>query len=141
MSTIRVLVVEDFAAFRQVIRSILGKKRELQIICEVSDGLEAVSESRRTETRFDSAGHRTPYAKWNRSRSSSWNTNYRQLLEGVPALAASLCNGAAFLRLDGQRAECGACRDRKRNLYRGLCLAQYKHLSTEDAGTCTAGCG
>jgi len=39
---IRVLVVEDFAPFRQFICSTLKKKRELQVICEVSDGLEAV---------------------------------------------------------------------------------------------------
>jgi DNA-binding NarL/FixJ family response regulator len=34
--------VEDFIPFRQVIASILGNVRELEIICEVSDGLEAV---------------------------------------------------------------------------------------------------
>jgi DNA-binding NarL/FixJ family response regulator len=45
MLSIRVLVVEDFVAFRRVISSILGKKRELQIICEVSDGLEAVQKA------------------------------------------------------------------------------------------------
>jgi DNA-binding NarL/FixJ family response regulator len=45
MSPIRVLVIEDFVAFRRVISSILGKKRELQIICEVSDGLEAVQKA------------------------------------------------------------------------------------------------
>ena len=42
MSSVRVLVVEDFIPFRQVITSILGNVRELEIICEVSDGLEAV---------------------------------------------------------------------------------------------------
>lgn len=42
MSSVRVLVVEDFIPFRQVIASILGNVRELEIICEVSDGLEAV---------------------------------------------------------------------------------------------------
>jgi DNA-binding NarL/FixJ family response regulator len=34
--------VEDFIPFRQVIASILGNLRELEIICEVADGLEAV---------------------------------------------------------------------------------------------------
>jgi DNA-binding NarL/FixJ family response regulator len=38
----RVLVVEDFAAFRQFICSTVEKRPELQVICEVSDGLEAV---------------------------------------------------------------------------------------------------
>ena len=39
---VRVLVVEDFEPFRQLTRSMLGKRSDLQIICEVSDGLEAV---------------------------------------------------------------------------------------------------
>jgi DNA-binding NarL/FixJ family response regulator len=42
MSSIRVLVVEDFAPFRQFIRSTLAKRPGLQVVCEVSDGLEAV---------------------------------------------------------------------------------------------------
>ena len=39
---LRVLVVEDYEPFRRLISSILQRRRELQIICEVSDGLEAV---------------------------------------------------------------------------------------------------
>ena len=42
---IRVLVVEDFVSFRRFICSTLEKKRELQVICEVSDGLEAVQKA------------------------------------------------------------------------------------------------
>ena len=42
MSSIRVLVVEDFAPFWQFIRSTLAKRPELQVIGEVTDGLEAV---------------------------------------------------------------------------------------------------
>jgi DNA-binding NarL/FixJ family response regulator len=42
MSLLRVLVVEDFAPFRRFICSTLGKQANLQVICEVSDGLEAV---------------------------------------------------------------------------------------------------
>jgi len=42
---IRVLVVEDFAPFRQFISSTLEKRRELQVICAVSDGLEAVQKA------------------------------------------------------------------------------------------------
>jgi DNA-binding NarL/FixJ family response regulator len=45
MSSIRVLVVEDFAPFRQSIRSILRKRGDLQIVCEVADGLEAVQKA------------------------------------------------------------------------------------------------
>jgi DNA-binding NarL/FixJ family response regulator len=40
-----VLVVEDFAPFRQLIRSMLAKRPHLQIIAEVSDGLEAVHQA------------------------------------------------------------------------------------------------
>lgn len=46
VSLIRVLVVEDFEAFRQFIRSTLEKKRELEVIYEASDGLEAVQKAR-----------------------------------------------------------------------------------------------
>ena len=42
MSSVRVLVVEDYEPFRRFVCSTLGKKAGLQIFCEVSDGLEAV---------------------------------------------------------------------------------------------------
>jgi DNA-binding NarL/FixJ family response regulator len=42
MSSIRLLVVEDFAPFRQFIRSTLGQRADFQVIGEVADGLEAV---------------------------------------------------------------------------------------------------
>ena len=45
VSSIHVLVVEDFAPFRQFIRSILGKRADLQIVCEVADGLVAVQKA------------------------------------------------------------------------------------------------
>jgi DNA-binding NarL/FixJ family response regulator len=38
-------VVEDFEPFRRFIASTLQKRPELQIICEVSDGLEAVQKA------------------------------------------------------------------------------------------------
>jgi DNA-binding NarL/FixJ family response regulator len=41
----RVLVVEDFAPFRQFIRSTLVERADLQVICEVADGLEAVQKA------------------------------------------------------------------------------------------------
>jgi CheY-like chemotaxis protein len=40
---VRVLLVEDFEPFRRVICSMLGKSPDLQIIGEVSDGMQAVS--------------------------------------------------------------------------------------------------
>ena len=45
MSSLRVLVVEDFAPFRKVICSTLGGQPSLQIIAEVSDGSEAVRQA------------------------------------------------------------------------------------------------
>ena len=45
MSSLRVLVVEDFAPFRKVICSTLGGQPSLQIIAEVSDGLEAIRQA------------------------------------------------------------------------------------------------
>ena len=41
-ASVKVLVVEDSEPFRKFIRSTLGKRPELQIVGEVSDGLEAV---------------------------------------------------------------------------------------------------
>jgi DNA-binding NarL/FixJ family response regulator len=42
MSSLRVLVVEDFAPFSRFIRSTLAERPDVQVIGEVSDGLEAV---------------------------------------------------------------------------------------------------
>jgi DNA-binding NarL/FixJ family response regulator len=42
MSSVRVFVVEDFAPFRRFLISELQTRSELQVICEASDGLEAV---------------------------------------------------------------------------------------------------
>jgi len=41
-SIIRVMVVEDFDLFRQFVCTNLEQRPELRVICEVSDGLEAV---------------------------------------------------------------------------------------------------
>jgi DNA-binding NarL/FixJ family response regulator len=45
MSSVSVLVVEDYEPFRQYVCSTLGKRPELQIVGEVSDGLEAVQKA------------------------------------------------------------------------------------------------
>ena len=44
-STFRVLVVEDHEPFRRFVCSTLGKRPELQIVCEASDGLDAVRQA------------------------------------------------------------------------------------------------
>jgi DNA-binding NarL/FixJ family response regulator len=43
--SIRVLVVEDYEPFQRFVVSILQKQPELQIICKVSDGLEAIQKA------------------------------------------------------------------------------------------------
>jgi CheY-like chemotaxis protein len=41
-SSVRILVVDDYEPFRRFVCSTLGKRPEVQVICEESDGLEAV---------------------------------------------------------------------------------------------------
>ena len=43
---VRVLVADDFVPWRRLLHSILQEKPELSVICEVSDGLEAVQKAR-----------------------------------------------------------------------------------------------
>jgi DNA-binding NarL/FixJ family response regulator len=45
MSSVRVLVVEDFEPFRRFVCSRVEDSSELQVICVVSDGLEAVQKA------------------------------------------------------------------------------------------------
>ena len=45
-SLARVLVVEDSEPFRRFVRSTLRTKQGLQIVCEVTDGLEAVQKAK-----------------------------------------------------------------------------------------------
>jgi DNA-binding NarL/FixJ family response regulator len=52
MSSLSVLVVEDFEPFRRFICSMLGKKPELRIVGEVSDGLEAVRKAQELQPRL-----------------------------------------------------------------------------------------
>jgi DNA-binding NarL/FixJ family response regulator len=42
LSTVRILVVDDFKKFRQFVVELLGKRPELQVVGEASDGLEAL---------------------------------------------------------------------------------------------------
>jgi DNA-binding NarL/FixJ family response regulator len=46
MLCVRILVVEDFEAWRRFISSMVEKEPQLRIICEVSDGLEAVQKAK-----------------------------------------------------------------------------------------------
>jgi DNA-binding NarL/FixJ family response regulator len=44
-STVRILVVEDFEAWRRFVSATLGKRPEFEIVGEVSNGLEAVEKA------------------------------------------------------------------------------------------------
>jgi DNA-binding NarL/FixJ family response regulator len=44
-SSVCILVVDDFQPFRQFVSSTLQARPEWQVICEVSDGLEAVQKA------------------------------------------------------------------------------------------------
>jgi CheY-like chemotaxis protein len=43
--SVRILIVEDYEPFRRFVCSALGKRAELQVIGEVSDGPEAVEKA------------------------------------------------------------------------------------------------
>jgi DNA-binding NarL/FixJ family response regulator len=43
--SVRMLVVDDFEPFRQFVCSTVGTESDLQVVCEVSDGLEAVQKA------------------------------------------------------------------------------------------------
>ena len=45
MSVVRILLVEDFVPWHRVIRSLLQENAELQVIAEVTNGLEAVGKA------------------------------------------------------------------------------------------------
>jgi DNA-binding NarL/FixJ family response regulator len=45
LSSVRVLLVDDYEEWRSQVRLLLRERRECQIICEVSDGLEAVQKA------------------------------------------------------------------------------------------------
>jgi DNA-binding NarL/FixJ family response regulator len=44
-SIVRILVVEDFEAWRRFVCAVVGKRPEFEIVCEVSNGLEAVEKA------------------------------------------------------------------------------------------------
>ncbi len=45
LSTVRIFIVDDFEPWRRAVRSILQREKDLEVICEGSDGLEAVQKS------------------------------------------------------------------------------------------------
>ena len=45
LSTVRILVVDDHVLFRHFVVELLGKRPELQVVGEASDGLEALQEA------------------------------------------------------------------------------------------------
>jgi DNA-binding NarL/FixJ family response regulator len=45
LSIVRILVVEDYEPFRRFVCSMLEKRPDLRVVCEASDGLEAVQKA------------------------------------------------------------------------------------------------
>ena len=45
ISFVRILLAEDFVPFRQFVRSTLSQRPNLQVVCEVCDGQEAVQKA------------------------------------------------------------------------------------------------
>jgi DNA-binding NarL/FixJ family response regulator len=45
LSAVRILVVDDFERFRQLVVELLGKRPELLVVGEASDGLEAIQKA------------------------------------------------------------------------------------------------
>jgi DNA-binding NarL/FixJ family response regulator len=45
VSVVRVLVIEDFAKFRQFVCAALGNRQDLQVVGQASDGIEAVQKA------------------------------------------------------------------------------------------------
>ena len=45
LSTVRILVVDDHVSFRQFVVNLLGKRPELQVVGEATDGLEALQKA------------------------------------------------------------------------------------------------
>ena len=45
LSTVRILVVDDFELFRRLVVELLGIRPELQVVGEASDGLEAIKKA------------------------------------------------------------------------------------------------
>jgi DNA-binding NarL/FixJ family response regulator len=45
LATVRILIVDDFEPWRRAVCSILQQYKDLEVICEGSDGLEAVQKS------------------------------------------------------------------------------------------------
>jgi DNA-binding NarL/FixJ family response regulator len=45
LAAVRILVVDDYALFRQFVVGLLGKRPELQVVGEASDGLEALQKA------------------------------------------------------------------------------------------------
>jgi DNA-binding NarL/FixJ family response regulator len=45
LATVRIFVVDDYEPWRRAVCSILQQQKDLEVICEASDGLEAVQKS------------------------------------------------------------------------------------------------
>ena len=70
-SSIRVLVVEDYPAFRRFLVSTMQSRPELEVICEVANGSEAVQKARELQPELILLDIGLPELEWNRSRKTN----------------------------------------------------------------------
>lgn len=59
-SVVRVLIVDDFRDWRQLVRGIISGMPQVEIVGEAEDGLEAVEKAQQLEPRSHSTGHWNP---------------------------------------------------------------------------------
>jgi two-component system nitrate/nitrite response regulator NarL len=74
LSSIRILVVDDFKDWLRQVRLLLQPRPKSHVIAEASDGLEAVQKAEDLKPDLISARHRPPQIKWNRSRPADTTT-------------------------------------------------------------------
>jgi hypothetical protein len=82
LSSIRILVVDDFKDWLLQVRLLLQPRPKSHVIDEASDGLEAVQKAEDLNG-LNSARHRPPQIKWNRSRPAD-TTTLPQLQDYLP---------------------------------------------------------
>jgi len=71
LSAVRILVVDDFEMFRQFVVELLGKRPELQVVGEASDGLEAIQKALELRPDLILLDHRPPEPERNRGCSAN----------------------------------------------------------------------
>jgi len=124
LSSIRILIADDYADWRRLIRLLLQTRPEWQVVAETSDGLEAVRKVEDLKPRLDFAGHRSPEVKWNRSCLAD-STTLSQLQNSFPkseqdrdvvreALSTGALGYVCKIDAEGETTACCGCGSSRR---------------------------